>query len=152
MNQRLTCRVPDTLFEFLQIEADVRQCHVSDLVREALESLLGLASDDGAKSMTAPEPTSLSAPAPHDCTERLLARLPMDVRENIVDRARVLNLPVSKVVLAMLITKSPLSQPSLQVSGAARPQTEFLTWQEFKRQRQQGSEAAQPGTSSSPAT
>jgi hypothetical protein len=35
-----------------------------------------------------------------------MARLPMDVREDILARARLLDLPVSKVVTAMLITKS----------------------------------------------
>jgi hypothetical protein len=107
MRQRYTFRVPDNLYEFLQIEADARQCGVSDLIREALERLLGVAPDPGAKSPKAPEPAPLSPP--HDCTERLLARLPMDVREDILARARLLDLPVSKVVTAMLITKSPSS-------------------------------------------
>jgi hypothetical protein len=139
------------LYEFLQIEADARQCSASDLIRQALERLLGLVPDHGAKATPAPEPVSLSTPPPHDCTERLLARLPMDVREHIVARARVLDLPVSKVVTAMLITKLPPSQPSPQVSTTVRPEQEFITWQEFKR-RQQGSEAGQPHTVSSPLT
>jgi Arc/MetJ-type ribon-helix-helix transcriptional regulator len=140
MSQRCTVRLPDMLYEFLQIEADARQRSTSDLIREALERLLGIASDHSAEPPKAPE----SAPPspPHDCTERLLARLPLDVRENIVERARVLNLPVSKVVTAMLITKSPPSQPSPQASTTVQPEQEFITWQEFKRQRQQGSEAA----------
>jgi Arc/MetJ-type ribon-helix-helix transcriptional regulator len=150
MSQRCTVRLPDMLYEFLQIEADARQRSTSDLIREALERLLGLAPDDGAKSTTAPESTSLSMA--HDCTERLLARLPMDVRENIVERARVLDLPVSKVVTAMLITTLPPSQPSPQVSTTARPEQELITWQEFKRQWQQASEAGQAGTSSDPVT
>jgi hypothetical protein len=144
MSQRCTVRLPDTLFEFLQIEADARQCGVSDLIREGLERLLGLASDHRAEPSKAPEPDASSTPTPppHDCVENVLARLPMDVREGIEERARVLDLPVSKVVTAMLIAKLPLSQPAPQVSGMARPQREFITWQEFKRRRQQGSEMA----------
>jgi hypothetical protein len=107
MGQRLTCRVPDTLFEFLHIEADARQRSTSDLIREALERLLGLVPDPGAESPKAPEPAPPSSP--HDCTERLLARLPIDVREDILARSRLLDLPMSKVVTAMLITKSPSS-------------------------------------------
>jgi Ribbon-helix-helix protein, copG family len=149
MNQRLTCRVPDTLYEFLQIEADARQRSTSDLIREALERLLGVAPDPGAKSPKAPEPAPLSPP--HDCTERLLARLPMDVREDILARARLLDLPVSKVVTAMLITESTPSQSSPPVSTTVRPEQEFITWQEFKR-RHQESEAGQPDTVSSPTT
>lgn len=42
----------------------------------------------------------------------------------------------------MLIVQQPPSQPSPQVSGTARPQKELITWQEFKRQRQQDSEVA----------
>jgi Arc/MetJ-type ribon-helix-helix transcriptional regulator len=152
MSQRCTVRLPDMLFEFLQIEADARQRSTSDLIREALERLLGVEPDPGAKSTTAPEPTSVSAPTPHDCTERVLARLPLDVREGIIARARVLNLPMSKVVTAMLITKSPPSQPSPQASTTVRPEQEFITWQEFKRRRQQDSEAGQPDTLSSPVT
>jgi hypothetical protein len=140
MSQRCTVRLPDMLYEFLQIEADARQCHVSDLIREALERLLGVAPDCAAEPPKVPE----SAPPspPHDCMERLLARLPMDVREDILARARLLDLPVSKVVEAMLITKVPPSEPSPQVSPTVRPEQEVITWQEFKRQKQQGSEAA----------
>ena len=86
MSQRCTVRLPDTLYEFLQIEADARQRSTSDLIREALERLLGLASDHGAEPSKAPEPAPPSPP--HDCTERLLARLPPDVREDILARAR----------------------------------------------------------------
>jgi hypothetical protein len=110
MSQRCTVRLPDMLYEFLQIEADARQCHVSDLIREALERLLGLASDHSPEPPKAPEPALLSPP--HDCTERLLARLPPDVREDILARARLLALPVSKVVAALLIVQHPSRQPS----------------------------------------
>jgi Arc/MetJ-type ribon-helix-helix transcriptional regulator len=136
MSQRSTVRLPDMLSEFLQIEADARQCSTSDLIREALERLLGLAPDADAKSPKAPEPAPLSPL--HDCTERLIARLPMDVREDILARARALDLPVSKVVTSMLIAKIPPSQPSPQVSGTVRPQTAFVRWQEINRQRQLG--------------
>jgi Arc/MetJ-type ribon-helix-helix transcriptional regulator len=151
MSQRCTVRLSDALYEFLQIEAEARQCGVSDVIREALERLLGIASDQSANSPTTPKPAPLSPT--HDCTERLLARLPRDVREAIVERARLLDLPVSKVVTSMLIVQQQPSQPSPQVSGTARPQTEFLRWQEINRQRQMG--AASPpavptsGTSSS---
>ena len=58
MSQRCTVRLPDTLFEFLQIEAEARQCGVSDLIRQGLERLLGLASDHGAEPPKAPEPVA----------------------------------------------------------------------------------------------
>jgi hypothetical protein len=64
--------------------------------------------------------------------------LPMDVREAIMERARVLDLPVSQVVTAMLIVQQPPIQLSPQVSGTARPQSQFLRWQEINRQRQLG--------------
>ena len=141
MSQRCTVRLPDTLYEFLQIEADARQCGVSDLIREGLERLLGLASDHGAEPRRHPSRLP-STPRLTTALKAVLARLPMDVREDIMERARVLDLPVSKVVTAMLIVQQPPSQPSPQVSGTARPQKEFITWQEFKRRRQQSSEAA----------
>jgi hypothetical protein len=142
MSQRCTVRLPDTLFEYLQIEADARRCGVSDLIREGLERLLGLTSDHGAETSKAPEQVAMSAPTPHDCTETALARLPMVVREGIVEGARVLDLPVSKVVTSMLIVQQPPSQQTPQVSPMPRPEKEFVTWQEFKRRWQQGSEAA----------
>ena len=49
MSQRCTVRLPDMLYECLQIEADARQCSTSDLIREALERLLGLTPDYGAE-------------------------------------------------------------------------------------------------------
>jgi hypothetical protein len=98
------------LYEFLQIEAEACQRSPSDLIREALELLLGLASDHGAKSPMASEPAPPSPP--HDCTERLLDRVPPDVREDILARARLLALPVSKVVAALLIVQHPSHQPS----------------------------------------
>jgi hypothetical protein len=142
MSQRCTVRLPDVLYEYLQIEADARQSGVSDLIREGLARLLGLASDHGAEPPRAPEPVALSTPPPHDYAESVLARLPGDVREGIEERARLLDLPVSKVVTSMLIVQLPPSQPSPQVSGTARPQTEFLRWQEINRQRQETSEVA----------
>jgi hypothetical protein len=99
-----------------------------------LEHLLGVAPDHGAEAPKAPDPAPLSTA--HDCTEHLLARLPLDVREGIIARGRVLNLPVSKVVASMLIVQQPPSQPSPQVSTTIRPEQEFITWQEFKRRRQ----------------
>jgi hypothetical protein len=141
------------LYEFLQIEAEARQCGVSDLIREGLERLLGVEADNGAESTKAPEPAPLSTPPPHDCTETVLARLPPDVREAIMERARVLELPLSRVVASMLIVQQPPSPPTPQVSGTARPQTQFLRWQEINRQRQLGAAsppaAPVPGTSSS---
>jgi hypothetical protein len=150
MSQRCTVRLPDTLYEFLQIEADARQCGVSDLIREGLERLLGLEIDPKAEPPRAPKPVAMSAPAPHDCIETVLARLPMDVREAIVERACLLDLPASKVVTAMLIVQQPPSQPAPQVSGTARPQTQFLRWQEINRQRQLG--AAPPPAAPAPGT
>jgi hypothetical protein len=142
MSQRCTVRIPDALYEYLQIEADARQCGVSDLIREGLERLLGLASDHGAESSKAPGPAPLSTP--HDCTETVLARLPMDVREDILERARFLDLPVSKVIILMLIVQQQPSQSSPQVPETARPEKKFITWQEFKRRWRQGSEVVLP--------
>jgi hypothetical protein len=151
MSQRCTVRLPDTLYEYLQIEADARECGVSDVIREALEHLLGVASDDGAKSTKAPELVAMSAPTPHDCIETVLARLPGDVREDIMARARLLEMPAFQVLRALLVAQLPPSQPTPQVSSTARPQTESLTWQEFKRRWQQGSEAALPDATPSSA-
>ena len=150
MSQRCTFRLPATIYEFLQIEADARQCSTSDVIREALERLLGLTSDCGAKPPKAPELDTLSPPTPHDRTEAVLARLPGDVREGIMERARLLDLPVSKVVTAMLMVQQQPSQPSPQVSGTARPQTQFLRWQKINRQRQLG--AAPPPVAPAPGT
>jgi Arc/MetJ-type ribon-helix-helix transcriptional regulator len=151
MSQRCTVRLPDMLYEFLQIEADARQRSTSDLIREALERLLGIASDHSTEPPKVPEPAPLSPP--HDCTERLLARLPLDVREDILARARILDLPVSRVVAALLIAKRPPSQAAPQSSGTDCPQTAFVRWQEINRQRQLGAAPAPaaltPGTSSS---
>ena len=63
MSQRCTVRLPDTLYENLQIEADARQCGVSDVIREALERLLGVTSDHSAEPPRAPEPVPLSTPS-----------------------------------------------------------------------------------------
>jgi hypothetical protein len=148
MSQRCTVRLPDMLYEYLQIEADARQCGVSDLIRQGLERLLGLTSDHSAELPKAPEPASPSTPPPHDCTERILARLPMDVREDILARARLLEMPTFQVLRALLVAQLPPSQPPPQVSGTARPQTEFLRWQEINRQRQLGAVSPPaPGTS-----
>jgi hypothetical protein len=76
----------------------------------------------------------------------------MDVCQDIMARARLLDLPVSKVGTAMLITESMPSQPSPQVSTTVRPEQEFITWQEFKKRWAQGSEARQPDGVSSPVT
>jgi hypothetical protein len=153
MSQRCTVRLPDALYEYLQIEAKARQCGVSALVRQGLERLLGLASDHSAESPKAPEPVASSMPTLHDCTEAILAQLPGDVRESIVNRARVLELSMFQVLRAMLIVQLPPCQPSPQVSGMARPQTQFLRWQELNRQRQLGAAPAPAaptaGTSSS---
>ena len=151
MSQRCTVRLPDTLYEFLQIEAEARQCGVSDLIRQGLERLLGLEADHGAEHPKAAEPVASSTPALHDCTDAVLARLPGDVREVIVERARVLELSTFQVLRALLLAQLPPSQPAPQVSDTARPQKEFITWQEFKRQRQQASETAPAGTALSPA-
>jgi len=150
MSPRCTVRLPNMLYEFLQIEADARQCGVSDLIREGLERLLGLETDHGAKPPRAPEPVDSSPPTPHDCAETVLARLPGEVREHIMEQARVLELPVSKALASMLMVQLAPSQPAAQVSGTVRPQTEFVRWQEINRQRQLG--AAPPPAARAPGT
>jgi Arc/MetJ-type ribon-helix-helix transcriptional regulator len=150
MSQRCTVRLPDMLYEFLHIEA--RQRSTSDGIREALERLLGLASAHRAETSEAPEQVAMSAPAPHDCTETVLARLPLDVREDILARARLLDLPVSQVVTSLLIVQQPSSQPVPQVSGATRPQTAFARWLEIHRQRPHGSEVVLPDAAPSSTT
>jgi Arc/MetJ-type ribon-helix-helix transcriptional regulator len=144
MSQRCTVRLPDTLYEFLQIEADPRQCGVSDLIRQGLERLLGLEADHSAQLPKAPEPVALSTSSSHDCVETVLARLPLEVREDIMTRTRLLAMPTFQVLRALLVAQLPPSQPSPQVSGIARPQTQFLRWQEINRQPQLG--AAPPPT------
>jgi len=116
MSQHCTVRLPDTLDEYLQIEADARQCGVSDLIREGLEHLLGLASDHGAEPPKIPEPVALSTPAPHNCVESVLARLPGEVRTRIVETARLLNMLVLLILRSLVIAASwPKGQASPQV-------------------------------------
>jgi hypothetical protein len=95
----------------------------SDLIHEALERLLGLTPDHSSEPPKAPELITPPTLLPHNCVQAVLARLPMDVRGGIVEGARVLNLPVSKVVTSMLVAKISPSQPAALVSSGARPQT-----------------------------
>ena len=120
MSQRCTVRLPDMLYEFLQIEADARQCGVSDLIREGLEHLLGLASDHGTKSTKAPEPAPLSTLPPHDCGQTVLARLLPEVRTRIVETASLLNMSVLHIIQSLLIAQPwPKDQAAPQVPQAA---------------------------------
>jgi Arc/MetJ-type ribon-helix-helix transcriptional regulator len=120
MNQRCTVRLPDTLYEFLQIEAEARQCGVSDVIREALERLLGLEADNGAKSTKAPEPAPLSTLPPHDCGQTVLARLLPEVRTRIVETASHLHMPVLHIIQSLLIAQPwPKDQAAPQVPQAA---------------------------------
>jgi Arc/MetJ-type ribon-helix-helix transcriptional regulator len=120
MSQRCTVRLPDTLYEFLQIEADARQCGVSDVIREALERLLGLEADHGAKSTTAPEPVPLSTPPPHDCGQTVLAQLLPEVRTRIVETASLLNMSVLHIIQSLLIAQPwTKDQAATQVPQAA---------------------------------
>jgi hypothetical protein len=122
MGQRCTVRLPDTLYEYLQIEAEARQCGVSDLIREGLERLLGLASDHGAKSTKAPEPVPLSTLPPHDCGQTVLARLLPEVRTRIVETASHLHMPVLHIIRSLLIAQTwPKDQAAPQVPQAALP-------------------------------
>jgi hypothetical protein len=105
MSQRCTVRPPDTVDEFLQIEAEARQCGVSDLIREGLERLLGLEADHGAKSTKAPEPAPLSTPPPHDCGQTVLAQLLPEVRTRIVETASLLNMSVLHIIQSLLIAQ-----------------------------------------------
>jgi hypothetical protein len=147
MSHRCTVRLPDAVYEGLQTEAEARQCAVSDLIREGLERLLGFAPDHGDQSTTAAEPPPLSTA--HDCTERLLAGLPMEVREDIVARARLLDRPVSTVVTARVIGPHQPRQPFPHASWTPQLQQDFVTWEAFKRRRQQGPQAGPPGAAPS---
>jgi hypothetical protein len=119
MSQRCTVRLPDTLYEFLQIEAEARQCGASDLIRQGLERLLGLEIDHGAEPPRAPEPAPLSTPPSHDCAQSLLARLPVEVCTRIVETARLLNMPVLLLLRSLVIAASwPKDQTSPQVPQA----------------------------------
>jgi Arc/MetJ-type ribon-helix-helix transcriptional regulator len=120
MSQRCTVRLPDTLYEFLQIEAEARRCGVSDLIREGLERLLGLASDHRAESPKAPEVVALSTPPPHDCGQTVLARLLPEVRMRIVETASLLNMSVLHIIQSLLIAQPwPKDQAAPQVPQAA---------------------------------
>jgi hypothetical protein len=122
MSQRCTVRLPDTLYEYLQIEADARQCGVSDLIREALACLLGVEADHGAKSTKAPETGPLSTLPPHDCGQTVLARLLPEVRRRIVETASLLNRSVLHIIQSLLIAQPwPKDQAALQVPKAALP-------------------------------
>jgi hypothetical protein len=105
MSQRCTVRLPDTLYEYLQIEADARQCGVSDLIREGLERLLGVEADNSAKSTKASEPAPLSTPPPHDCGQTVLAQLLPEVRTRIVETASLLNMSVLHILQSLLIAQ-----------------------------------------------
>jgi Arc/MetJ-type ribon-helix-helix transcriptional regulator len=106
MSQRCTVRLPNTLYEFLQIEADARQCGVSDLIRQGLERLLGVEADNGAKSTKAPEPAPLSTPPPHDCGQTVLAQLLPEVRTRVVETASLLNVSVLHIIRSLLIAQT----------------------------------------------
>jgi hypothetical protein len=147
MRQRCTVRLPDALHEHLQREADARQCGVSDVIREGLERLLAPEPDAGPDSARVPEPVLPPTLVPHDCVDAVLARLPGEVRENIVARARVLELPAARVLTALLVAQVLPRRPVPQGSGAARPPHAGLTWPEFKRRWQQGSKVAPPAAS-----
>jgi Arc/MetJ-type ribon-helix-helix transcriptional regulator len=120
MSQRCTVRLPDMIYEFVQIEADARQCSTSDVIRDALAHLLGLASDHGAKSTKAPEPAPLSTLPPHDCGQTVLAQLLPEVRTRIVETARLLNVSVLHIIRSLLIAQTwPKDQAAPQVPQAA---------------------------------
>jgi hypothetical protein len=122
MSQRCTVRLPDTLYEYLLIEADARQCGVSDVIREALARPLGVEADHGAKSTKAPEPGPLSTLPPHDCGRTVLARLLPEVRTRIVETATLLNMSVLHIIQSWLIAQPwPKDQAALQVPNAAPP-------------------------------
>jgi Arc/MetJ-type ribon-helix-helix transcriptional regulator len=129
MSQRCTVRLPTTLYEFLQIEADSRQCGVSDVIREALERLLGVEADHGAKSTKAPEPAPLCTPPPHDCGQMVLAQLLPEVRTRIVETASHLHMPVLHIIRSLLIAQTwPKDQaapqiPQVVLSHAGLPPT-----------------------------
>jgi hypothetical protein len=108
MSLRCTVRLPDALGGRLQKEADAQGVALSDLIRQGLERLLGLEADPSAQLPKTPKSVDSSMPTPHDCAETVLAQLPGDVRAAIVERARLLDLPVSKVVTAVLIVQQPL--------------------------------------------
>jgi hypothetical protein len=118
--QRCTVRLPDTLYEYLQIEADARQCGVFDVSREALERLLGVEADDGAESTKAPEPGPLSTLPPHDCGQTVLAQLLPELRTRIVETASLLNMSVLHIIQSLLIAQPwPKDQAAPQVPRAA---------------------------------
>jgi Arc/MetJ-type ribon-helix-helix transcriptional regulator len=124
MSQRCTVRLPDMLYEFLQIEAEARQCGVSDLIREGLERLLGIEADHSAQLPKAPEPVTISAPTPHDCGQTVLAQLLPDVRTRIVETASLLNMSVLHIIRSLLIAQPwPKDQAAPQVPQAALSDT-----------------------------
>jgi hypothetical protein len=88
----------------LQLAAEGRNGGVSDVIREALERLLGVASHNRDEPPKTPAPTTLPTPPRHDGVDTI-----------------------------------PTHAPG-----------EFLTWQEFKRRRQQDPEAALPAASHPP--
>jgi hypothetical protein len=120
MRQRCTVQLPDTVYEYLQIEADARQCGVFDVIREALERLLGVEADDGTESTKAPEPGPLSTLPPHDCGQTVLARLLPELRTRIVETASLLNMSVLHIIQSLLIAQPwPTGQASPQAFVAA---------------------------------
>jgi hypothetical protein len=152
MSARVTTRLPDQIYQRLLAVAQARALTPSDVIREALERHLGAASDPSADPLRRPEPVLPSTPPPHDCVQSVLARLPGEVREGIMERARVLELSASQVLTAMLIAQLPPSQSAPQSSGAVRPPLlEIGTWEAFKQRRRQGTEAP-PAPTNAPST
>jgi Arc/MetJ-type ribon-helix-helix transcriptional regulator len=120
MGVRCTVRLPDALHDRLQRAAEARRCGVSDVIREALERLLGSASDNGAEPPRAPEPAPLSMSTPHDCAQTVLAVLLPEVRARIVETASLLDMPVLHIIRSLLIAQTwPPGQASPQIPEAA---------------------------------
>ena len=119
MSHRCTIRLPDALHERMQQAAKAHQCGVSDVIREALERLLGAASDPCPEPPRMPEPVLPSTPPPHDCAQSVLARLPGEVRARIVETASLINMPVLHIIRSLLIAQTwPTGQASPQVPEA----------------------------------
>jgi len=98
MSRRITTRLPDGLYQCLVATAVTRSITPSDVLREALECVL--VDEHAPRSV-------VSIATPHDlevCALSLLSRLPPEFQAVIRERARLLELPLARMVTALIIT------------------------------------------------
>jgi hypothetical protein len=112
MGERISTRLPDDLYKGLVAAAGVRGAVVSDMIRLAVERFL----DSEVSGDEELQPRSdMPVAVPHDvenCAQALLGKLPPETRAVIEERASLLDLPISRVVMALLMTSASPIRPA----------------------------------------